>query len=404
MSRYLFILVLASLIACNNDDQPYEASPVSEFEHELYSLATLEDSPDKEARIDAFWDSLKVNGHIPYRHDETVIFLYRGEADSVSWNGDFNSWSNDKSFRNTGTQIENTNIWYLKQIFPSDARLDYKITINGSEWILDPNNPHQQWSGFGPNSELRMPDWKPEPLVNRDETIPSGNFSSEKLISSQKLGYDLHYKVYTPAGYDNFRSMPVLYITDGQEYSDERLGAVSIVLDNLIEAQKIEPVIAVFVSPLVPGDLNTNRRADEFATNPDYLNFYVEELIPEIESNYKTSPGAESRAILGTSLGGLNATYFAFTRPDIFGMAAIQSPAYWYREGIFDLVKEYNGKQPALFMSTGTIGDGTEDARTMKQIFDDKNYIYEYIEVPEGHSWGAWRAQIDDLLIHLFGN
>jgi hypothetical protein len=42
------------------------------------------------------------------------------------------------------------------------------------------------------------------------------------------------------------------------------------------------------------------------------------------------------------------------------------------------------------------------DARTMKGMLEDKNYPLVNMEVPEGHSWGQWRSQLDDLLIYFF--
>jgi hypothetical protein len=34
---------------------------------------------------------------------------------------------------------------------------------------------------------------------------------------------------------------------------------------------------------------------------------------------------------------------------------------------------------------------------------EDKGYDLVYLEAPEGHSWGQWRSQIDDLLVYFFG-
>ena len=97
---------------------------------------------------------------IPLVENDSVAFLYKGEANSVVWMGDFNGWGYDANFPNKGKKIPHTNIWLLKTSFPKNARLDYKIVLNGDSYILDPENPHQQWSGVGggsPNSELRMP-------------------------------------------------------------------------------------------------------------------------------------------------------------------------------------------------------------------------------------------------------
>ena len=132
-------------------------------------------------------------------------------------------------------------VWHRTYAFPPAARLDYKFVVGGS-WILDPDNPHQQWSGFGPNSELRMPDWVfPEETV-RNPDAPRGDFSGNVVIQSAHLGYPVQYRAYTPPGYDGLADLPVLYVTDGHEYSDDRLGAALIVLDNLIYDGRAAPV------------------------------------------------------------------------------------------------------------------------------------------------------------------
>ncbi len=404
MKRLPLLILAILLISCSSDENELAPSKIDRLLTQLQQTASISDETIRETRIDGIWDSLTVNKLIPVTEDTTALFLFRGEGENVNWNGDFNGWGGNKCIDTQGSNIVGTDIWFLKMNFPSDARLDYKITIENENWILDPANPYQQWSGFGPNSELRMPDWNEEYLIKPLEDAAKGSISAHKIIESENLGYEIQYRVYTPAGYENFQNIPVLYVTDGQEYADEQLGATPIVLDNLIHLQRIEPVIAVFVDPLNPDNTDENRRMDEFGNNEEYLAFYTEELIPEIERNYKAKADRDNRAILGTSLGGLNATYFAFTKPDAFGAAAIQAPAYWYQEEIYTLVRDYEGDQPKLFMSTGTIGDNTEEARKMKSILEDKNYSFEYLEVNESHSWGAWAAQMDDILIYLFGN
>jgi enterochelin esterase-like enzyme len=39
----------------------------------------------------------------------------------------------------------------------------------------------------------------------------------------------------------------------------------------------------------------------------------------------------------------------------------------------------------------------------MKTILEAKGYPLQYKEVNEGHSWGNWRALIDEPLIWFFG-
>ena len=56
-----------------------------------------------------------------------------------------------------------------------------------------------------------------------------------------------------------------------------------------------------------------------------------------------------------------------------------------------------------IYMDTGTIYDTQVKALEMKSIMEGKGYQIMYGEYSEGHSWGSWRARIDDLLFHFFG-
>ena len=53
-------------------------------------------------------------------------------------------------------------------------------------------------------------------------------------------------------------------------------------------------------------------------------------------------------------------------------------------------------------MSTGVINDTQDGALQMKGILENKGYTFRYTEVQEGHSWGNWRALIDEVLLHLY--
>jgi enterochelin esterase-like enzyme len=38
----------------------------------------------------------------------------------------------------------------------------------------------------------------------------------------------------------------------------------------------------------------------------------------------------------------------------------------------------------------------------MIAVLEAKSYPLQVLQVPEGHSWGQWRSQLDDLLITFF--
>lgn len=355
--------------------------------------------------IDSWWSTLQKGSLIPLTQEDSVLFLYRGEAKTVAWMGDFNGWGYDKEFQNQGKQIAGTDIWYLKTSFPKDARLDYKILINGTDWIVDPNNPNQQWSGVGggsPNSELRMPEWKADPIMIPRENIARGTLEKDILFNSKTLGYQVTYSIYYPAHYNQDTVYPVLYVTDGYEYLHERLGNMKVILDNLIADERIKPLVVIFIDHREPVNRSNNRRMMELAMNSRYLNFIADEFIAEIEKQHTISKARADRAILGSSMGGLTAAYFAFSRPEVFGMAGIQSPAFWFKPDIYSLCDNPENPPVKVFMTTGTIKDAEEGARKMKAILEKNTCTYQYIETNQGHSWGNFRDSIDDILLYFF--
>lgn len=347
---------------------------------------------------------LRKANQIPFTDQDSVLFLYRGEADAVSWIGDFNGWGYDKKFHNQGKKINQTDLWFLKASFPKDARLDYKILVNGSNYLLDPSNTAQQWSGLGggsPNSELRMPLWKEDVDVETHIGTPAGTLTPDILFTSKILGYQITYRVYLPPGTTS-EKLDCIYVTDGYEYLHPKLGNMEVILNNLIAEKKIKPVMAVFVDHREPTNRGNNKRMQELAMNESYLNFFLKELIPAIEAAYPAKPEASGRAILGTSMGGLTATYFIFKHPDVFGMAGIQSPAFHTKPQIYQLCADPPRTKIKISMTTGVINDTEKEARKMKDILAAIGCEYHYREVNEGHSWGNWRNLISRILTDFF--
>ncbi|HZX74066.1 MAG TPA: alpha/beta hydrolase-fold protein [Cyclobacteriaceae bacterium] len=382
------------------DYSPYKAA----F-NKLQQFALITDSTLRNGEIQKWLSSLREANQIPFIVEDSVLFLYDGKAASVSWMGDFNGWGHDQQFENHGKKIGNTNLWFLKSAFPKDARLDYKIVLNGLDYILDPENPHQQWSGVGggsPNSELRMPLWKEDPELTPRNDVAHGTLKHDILFKSKILGYQIMYTLYLPAGYEGMGKLPSVYVTDGYEYLLPQLGNMATILDNLIAEKKIKPIGAIFIDQREPVNRSNNKRMQELAMNKNYLDFFVNELIPEVEKKYPIISDASQRAIMGTSMGGLTSTYFAFTRPDVFGMAGIQSPAFWTKPQIYQLCENPANPKMKVSMTSGLINDTSKESRRMKDILAASSCEYHYREVNEGHSWGNWRNLIDDILIDFF--
>jgi len=201
-------------------------------------------------------------------------------------------------------------------------------------------------------------------------------------------------KVYTPPGYDPEGAYPAIYVHDGGEYVS--LGSMKNVLDNLIDAGLIEPIIAVFVNPL--------NRNDEYWLNEPFMWMFVNELVPFIDANYATDPIADSRAVMGASLGGLTSVYFAHSHPEVFRYAGGHSSAMWINDD--ELTNQIAADDPTdviYYLDAGTYEQSIhESSEALRDVLLGKGNSVTWQEWHEGHSWGAWRAHTDNILQTFF--
>lgn len=347
--------------------------------------------------LKAYMDSLRIQGQFPLAVADSVAFLYRGEALNISFLGDFNGWDLQDG---TAMRLDDTDIWMREEVFPLDARLDYRIIRDGWDPLLDPENPRTQRSGDGDNSVLPMPDYVPSPWVERQAGVAQG-FLYARSLASTSLGYTVGYQVYAPADYAGLTDLPVLYVTDGHEYADDLMGSMVIVLDNLIDQGLIRPLMAVFIDPRVGG---ANLREDQYGLNQGFVDFVVDELVPTIDGEFATSTSRLDRGLLGSGLGGLNAAWFGLQAHEVFFRLGIQSPDFSFQdEALLDLYDAAPVLDLDIFMTWGTFHDMGDVTLRFQAILDTKGYQYSHRIVNEGHSWGSWRAQLDDILIGFWG-
>lgn len=219
-----------------------------------------------------------------------------------------------------------------------------------------------------------------------------------RIIKSKVLGYNLRYWVHVPK--DNSEPLPVLYVTDGKWYKEG--GGIIETSIELINKKQVEPHIIVLVDAFNPDNPGDNRRNNQFLCNPDYVEFYKRELIPEIDTNYKTIKSREARAMLGLSFGGLNSMYFALHANDVFSKIGIQSPAPHPCPDIYDDFEKAGKLDLDIFLSTGTVNDKATATRRLKKILDAQGYDFKYIEVAEGHNWKNWKPMLDDILFYFY--
>jgi enterochelin esterase family protein len=357
----------------------------------VQSLRAALESGDAEAA----WQRVADARTMPLIFGDTAVFLYRGPEKRVGWTGDFSNWS-----PLTGERLGESDIWWLAQQLPRDARFNYKVVADYKE-IRDPMNPITQLEGEGPISALRMPDYVfPAEVLRRDD-VPRGTLSEPIIIESAQIRYPVAYQVYTPAGVKPDEPLPAIYVTDGQDFAHNEMGSMVIVLDNLIAEGVIRPVRAVFVDARDPR-AGFNRRDEMLGTSDSTVRFLDEELIPAVEAAYPTISSPEARAILGISWGGVLAAHAALGRPERFGLAAIISPYFIPRMNVVQRFEESERLPLKVYLSTGTYDMDVENPRRLREILEAKGYPLRYLEVNDGHGWGNWRGQLDEMLKFFF--
>lgn len=367
------------------------------------ALSTALDAASSDpAALDALWTRLVRAGQVPFIAGDTVVFLYKGAGDAVAWRGDFTGWSQHPDL--PGRRVGNSDLWLLAQNFPQDARVEYKIVIDGKHAILDPANALQQEGGIEIRSVVAMPDYRFSPYTTPDPKLPAGTLSPFQMTVSKALDYALMYRVYTPSGYESLADLPVVYVTDGQDYAAPGMGGMVAILDNLIGQGWIRPLIAVLIDPRDPDDLGKNRRESELWENTAYAEFVAGELVPLIDRRYRTARSPQARAILGASLGGWNALFFGLTRPQVFGLVGMHSPAIVGENPLVNRLMQQCGlPQSRYFLSAGRPEFADDDVSGVVEILAAAGVAFKALIVNEGHSYGQWSRLLVETLLYFFG-
>ncbi len=216
-------------------------------------------------------------------------------------------------------------------------------------------------------------------------------------LKSELLRDPLAYRVYLPPCYAEQleRSYPVLYLVHGQSYSDDqwdRLGADE-AADRLIAAGEIAPFILV-----MPRDRTwTQPEEDPFGQ------VVVEELIPYIDSHYRTQADRQHRAVGGLSRGAGWALHFGLSDWEMFGafgahsLATFWSDAPQIRTWLNAIPPE---SLPRIFLDAGDRDRPPilEAAVRFEEILTEKSIPHEWYLFPGYHDEAYWSSHVEKYL------
>jgi endo-1,4-beta-xylanase len=127
----------------------------------------------------------------------------------------------------------------------------------------------------------------------------------------------VRHRIYLPPGYaEGNERYPVAYFLHGVNGNESSHNEVVLpALEQAVAAGVVRPMIVVFPNgyeDIYWGDSKDGVKAAETSV--------IQELIPHIDSTYRTIADREHRAILGYSMGGYGAVAYAVKHPDLFSV------------------------------------------------------------------------------------
>jgi len=247
--------------------------------------------------------------------------------------------------------------------------------------------------------------------------VPHGRVD-QILVHSPSTGTERRAFVYTPPGYDKNQATryPVLYLQHGwgeDETAWFNQGRANLIMDNMIAAKEVKPFIIVttygmtnVIRPGSPGGLQAFK-IDPFQT------YLLNELIPYVDSHFRTIANADHRAMAGLSMGGFETKLIAPTHLDTFHYIGLLSGGTF---SLDDLAK-YPGlktKAKLIFTSFGsreldhgkTRGfpgagptDPAQNAEDLKKA--GVNAVF-YVSPNTAHEFLSWRRSLHVMAPLLF--
>jgi enterochelin esterase family protein len=352
-------------------------------------------------------ERVKTAQSAPLVEGDRVTFVYRGGAKRVEVVGDFTGWAPRGHLMRELAGAGGVKHYTLA--FPRGARAEYKLVADG-EWLLDPLNPNRNDNGVGgENSFFTMPGYRGQypPSEPRAAAPEATELSMVRLLThdvpSRVLNGVRKVHVYLPPGARNSNEsppLPVLYVQDGSEYLSRAQAAL--VADRLIAAKRVAPFILVFVDP--------QDRMKEYWASDTFADFMAEELVPYIDSRFRTRPDRDARALLGASLGGVTSVWTALRHPAVFARVGGQSSSFQIDEersvaALSELDAPTRRRFPLRFyFDVGRMESVLDVSRRVHVMLAARGYPVTYRESDAGHNYTAWRDRLAEAYAALWSN
>jgi len=221
-----------------------------------------------------------------------------------------------------------------------------------------------------------------------------------------------HAMIYTPADYEKGKKRyPVLYLQHGMgedETGWSKQGHMQHIMDNLIASKEVVPMIVVMESGDVKAPFRGGDNRQGFSEyGASFYKVMIQDLIPTIDSKFRTLTDRDHRAMAGLSWGGHQTFDLVLNNMDKFSYMGAFSGAIFGLDvktaynGVFTKPDEFNKKIHYLYLSCGSEENfGTE--ALVKSLRDAGIKTDYYVSPGTHHEWLTWRRCFRQFIPHLF--
>lgn len=227
--------------------------------------------------------------------------------------------------------------------------------------------------------------------------VPHGNVQQVYFYSKST---DTHRRafVYTPPTYGkDKKKYPVLYLQHGwgeDETAWSNQGHANLIMDNLIAEGKIEPFIIVMTYGMT-NDVKFGH-IKEF-TAKEFETVLVDELIPYIDSNFRTQADKKHRAMAGLFMGGFETKLITLRRPEVFNYYGLLSGGTYAPGDIKD-----KNQVASIFISCGSKENPDGVTKAVNDLKAAGFKATSFVSPDTAHEFLTWRRSLYHMAQLLF--
>jgi enterochelin esterase-like enzyme len=309
-------------------------------------------------------------------------------------------------------QKDDHGVWTVTTAPLAPDYYGYDFVADGVR-LIDPENPLLKPNLLTTQSQVHIPG--PSSLPWELNDVPHGVIHHH-FYRSAVAGEDRDYYVYTPPGYDPAakKTYPVLYLLHG--FSDDAsgwtaVGRANVILDNLIARGQAKSMIVVM--PLGYGAMEFVRWGWETWTHAEmrdrnFENFretLLNEVMPQVEGQYRIKKDRNARAIAGLSMGGTESLLTGLNNLDRFpwiGAFSSGGIPEDFQKDFPSLDAKTNQQLHLLWIACGTGDNLITVNRSLHQWLKAKGVKATEIETPGMHTWMVWRRNLAEFAPLLF--